>query len=920
MFKRNKLGSAMLVAFGGTMAMSAAPSFGQTQLERVEITGSAIRRVESEGALPVQVITRQDIARTGAVNTEALLQSISAISSQGGVSTTTGAGNSTYGRATISLRGLSDNRTLILVNGRRVAAFAGGGGSAVNVNNIPIAAIERVEVLKDGASSIYGSDAMAGVVNFILTKNFEGAEISVTAGTPTRSGGGDSQKASVVGGFGNLDKDRYNITFSASAEKEHQLFARDRDFAKTGNQPPYLTAGATGQGNIEGAINPVTGVRGAGFGGSPGSGYGNPLAATDSCANINMFKFPKLTSKGLPYCQFDSNGFVALLPNRDAQNLSANGTFKLTDTTELFGDFLYGKSTVTQAIQPSPVRRSFLVTDDLFAQQGVVPALLLRPTNPNYQIAANYLNANGQSALVGQTLAITARVFDFGPRTSEDKSTQSRVVAGIKGVVAGQDYEVAYSRNESKTEGSVINGYFSQVEYAKAVSSPTSDWNPWSLTQSAAFNSAIAGAAYVGPTLQAKSKSDVLDGKVTGELFSVPGGATQYAVGAQYRKESYVTTPSPALGTGDIAGLGGSVPPVDRQRTIKAAYGELSVPILKSLEATGAVRTDRYDDVGNSTTYKGSVRWQPTKQFLVRGSYGTGFRAPTLTDLWTPQTLGSSEQFNDPTTGQTDLQVNALSGGNPALKPEKSKQRSIGLVMQPTESLSIGIDFWKINIQNVINTPSAQEVVSGFRSGNPTYANSVTLAPSGDIDSIETLTVNSGDVNASGVDIDARYRMALAGGRLDVNFGGTYVTSFDETSPGGAISHKVGTLVDANGDPVIGSNTGGVILRWKHTLAATWSTDSWAFTLAQNYTRGYEVGFRVVDGERNFINSQALYDAQIAYTGIKNLRLTVGVKNLLDKNPSGVFTPVSNQFQAGYDVTQYDARSRYLYGTASYKF
>lgn len=920
MFKRNKLCSAMLVAFGGTMAMVAAPTFGQTQLERVEITGSAIRRVESEGALPVQVITRQDIARTGAVNTEALLQSISAISSQGGISTTTGAGSSIYGRATISLRGLSDNRTLILVNGRRVAAFAGGGGAAVDVNNIPIAAIERVEVLKDGASSIYGSDAMAGVINFILTKNYQGAEVSVTAGAPTRSGGGDNQKVSVVGGFGNLDNDRYNVTFSASAEKEHQLFAKDREFAKTGNQPPFLTAAATGQGNIEGAINPVTGVRGAGFGGSPGTGYGNPLAATDSCATINMFKFPKLTSKGLPYCQFDSNGFVALLPNRDAQNISANGTFKLTDSTALFGDFLFGKSTVVQAIQPSPVRRSFLTTDDLFAQQNVVPALLLRPTNPNYQIAADYLTANGQAALVGQTLAITARVFDFGPRTTQDKSTQSRVVGGIRGVVAGQDYEVAYSRNEARTEGSVINGFFSQVGYAKAVSSPTSDWNPWSLSQSAAFNSAIASAEYVGPTLSAKSKSDVLDGKVTGELFSAPGGMTQYAAGAQYRKEAYLTSPSPALGTGDIAGLGGSVPPVDRQRNIKALYGEVSVPVLTSLEATGAVRTDRYDDVGNSTTYKGSVRWQPTKQILVRASYGTGFRAPTLTDLWQPQTLGTSEQFNDPTTNQTDLQVNALSGGNPLLKPEKSKQQSIGFVIQPIESLSIGIDLWKVNIQNVINTPSAQEVVSGYRAGNPTYAKSVTLSPSGDIDSIETLTVNSGDVSASGIDIDARYRMALAGGRLDVNFGGTYVMKFDETSPGGAVSHKVGTIVDANGDPVIGSNTGGVILRWKHTLAATWSTDSWAFTLAQNYTRGYEAGFRVVDGERNFIDSQSLYDAQIAYTGIKNLKLSLGVKNLFDKNPAGVFTPVSNQFQAGYDVTQYDARSRYVYGTASYKF
>ena len=848
------------------------------------------------------------------------MATIPAFSSQGGISTTTGAGNSTYGRATISLRGLKDERTLVLVNGRRLAAFAGGGGAAVNVNTIPIDAIERVEVLKDGASSVYGSDAVAGVVNFILKKDFQGVDLSATATKPTRDGGGDSKKASIVAGYGDLAKDRFNVTASATFEKENQLKATDRSFAKTGNVSPYLVAGATGLGNIEGGIDPVTGVRAPGFGGSPGRGYGNPLAATDKCGDINMFKNPTNTSKNLPFCAFDSSPKVALVPDREATSLSGNFVFQLNQDAQLFADGLYAKSVVTQRIQQSPVRRSFLLTDAEFDKQGVVPALMLRPTNPAYKTAIDYLHANNITALDGQTLAITSRVFDFGNRTSKDTAEQTRLVGGIRGLVFGQDYEVAYSHNESKTAGTVIDGYFSQVAYAKIINSPTSDWNPWSLNQSAAFTAQLPAAKFTGATLNAVSKSDVLDAKMTGDAFKLPEGVSQYAVGAQGRKESYVTTPSAALGTGDIAGLGGSVPPVNRDRQITAVFGELNMPLVKNLDATVAARTDRYDDVGKANTYKGSLRWQPMKNLLIRGSAGTGFRAPTLTDLWTPQTLGTSEQFNDPLTGQKNLQVNALTGGNPNLKPEKSTQQSVGLVFQPMDSLSVGVDMYWIKIKDVINSPSAQEVVSGFRAGNPVYANSVRLSPSKDIDSIEVVTVNSGDIKTSGIDIDLRYKMPLAGGKFDLGLFGTYVTEFNETSPGGAVSRKVGTIVDGNGDPVLGANTGGVILRWKHYLTGTWSTGAWAFTLAQNYSTGYETGQRQIDGERNFMSSMATYDMQVGYTGVKNLRLNLGIKNLFDKNPPGVFVPVSNQFQAGYDVTQYDARARYVYLTAGYRF
>ena len=188
MFKKSKVCKAVMLALGSGVMLGALPGIATAQ--RVEITGTSIKRVEAEGALQVQTLTRADIDRTGAQTTEQLLQTISAMSSSGQTQLSTGVGISTYGTAGVSLRGIGEERTLVLVNGQRLAAFSGGGGSTVNVNNIPLAAIERIEILKDGASAVYGSDAIAGVVNFILQKNFQGYQIGGTYGAPTAGGGG----------------------------------------------------------------------------------------------------------------------------------------------------------------------------------------------------------------------------------------------------------------------------------------------------------------------------------------------------------------------------------------------------------------------------------------------------------------------------------------------------------------------------------------------------------------------------------------------------------------------------------------------------------------------------------------------------------------------------------------------------------
>lgn len=935
MLKETILSRSVRVICAGGLALGMQAAVAQTTdqpVQRVEITGSSIKRVDSETALPVQVLSKAEITRTGATSTQELLNSVSALSSMGGTNNATGAGSSTYGLSSVSLRGLGAERTLVLVNGRRLAAFAGGGGATVNVNVIPLSAIERVEVLKDGASGVYGSDAVAGVVNFILSKNFEGLELGAGYGTPTRDGGGQNNKFSLTAGFGNLDEQGFSAVVSMSAERERALYGNERGFANSGVREPYFVNGATGHGNIEGAIDTTKPYpqenRVDGFGNSPAGGYGNPLAASGKCADINMFKDPSATAHKAPYCTFDSAPFVGLIPKRELHNLTGNFAFKINDQHQLFADALYSESEVTQRFQGSPIRRSFLTSDAEFAKQGVEPALLLFPSNPVYQsIAVPYLTSLGAdgTALIGKPLAITSRVFDFGPRTSLDKSRQTRLVLGAKGTVVGQDYEVAVTQNESKLHGTVPDGYFSQVAYAKIINDPANNWNPWApgAVQTGALAGKLQSAKYSGDTLNAKSKSTLFDAKINGDLPTFAGITGQYAVGGQYRDEKYVTTPSPALETGDIAGLGGSVPPVDRSRKIKSLFGETNFPLLKTLEVGAAVRYDDYNDVGNSTNYKANVRWQPVKAVLVRASVGSGFRAPTLTDLWTPQSIGTSASFIDKVTSPSQQQVNALSGGNPNLRPEESKQQSVGLVLSPVNNLTVGFDWFHVKIADILATPSAQEVVSNFRKGDPSYAGLVKLLPnSNQIDSIVTTLANSGNADVKGVDVFAQYRQNTSVGRFDFALNGTYMDKFDQTSPGGVLSQKVGTIVmnDKDGTPVLGADSGGVVLKWKHALSATWTQGPWAVTLTQNFTKRYEAGHNMLEeNNRTFIPSNSLYDLNVNWKAWKTLVLNAGVRNLFNKDPA-IFVPASNQFQNGYDVTQYDPRARVAYVSANYTF
>lgn len=893
------------------------------KVEKIEITGSSIKRIQKEGALPVQVISKDEITRSGVTSTEALMQSIPSLASAGSTPNSQGSGTSTYGLSAISLRGLGSQRTLVLVNGRRLAASAGNDGTTVNVNSIPLAAIERVEVLKDGASGVYGSDAIAGVVNFILTKNYQGLEIGGSSGAPTTSGGGDTNKAHFVAGFGNLAEQRFNVTVSGSFEKDDILRASDRDYAKTAVNKPYYSGSATGQGNIQGAWQPGVGALPGYVAGGPGAGYGNPAATSSAgCGSIGMFNAGK-TSLGAPYCQFDSASYVAMIPQRELTNFTGNFTFQVADSAQLFADALYSKNKIKQSYQNSPLRTSFFDTDSNFERLGVDKALLLRPTNPNYAQAAAFLAANGHPELIGQTLGITARTAGLGNREGIDETTQTRFVAGVKGTIGSYDYEVAAATNQSKLKSTVTNGYFKQAEYVQIINQ-TNSWNPWAadgLGSAALAQQLKDGAGFVGKSLGGKSKSDSIDAKLAGEIFDLPSGPVSAALGAQTRKDTFILDPSQEYLSGAISGLGGAVTPLNKDRKVNALFGEVVVPVLSNLEATAAVRNDRYNDVGNTTNYKFSMRWTPVSGLLVRASTGSGFRAPTLVDLWYPQSKGTSAGFSDPATNQDNIQVTALTGGNPNLKPEKSKQYTLGFVVAPSSNFSFGVDLFKVKVKDMLATPSVQEIVSGYRAGKAAYQGAVTVDGNNNVTFVKQLTTNLGTADVRGADVDLSYVKKSDIGRFQVTLNGTYMSKFDQTFNDGSISHKVGTVSDENGNPVLGGDLGGVVVRWKHALGVNWSQGPWSAGVTQNFTLGYGDA-PLMDGTPHRIPSTTLYDVNAGYAGIKNLTLGVGLKNAFNKQPPLAIYPsqFANGFIYGYDFYQYDPRGRFAYVNASYKF
>ena len=921
------------MACAGMAAGAAVAAWGQDSPQRVEITGSSIKRTDAETALPVQVLTRKEIAATGAVNVEQLLQTVSAMTSSGATVNSSASGATTGGLSGISLRGLTSLRTLVLINGRRVAPYGIGfvGDSvSVDVNSIPLAAIERIEVLKDGASAVYGSDAIAGVVNFILRKDYSGLELSADYGE-TSGGGAHYKRATVTWGQGDMAGDKYNVMVSASYQKEGALFGRDRDFASRGY-------------NVD-ANNDTTSFNTfpANFLLLDGSGNGGNASAP-GCPGPYAFDSPFLTGSG--FCAFDPSPLVTLVPESERTSINVSARFALASNLEVFAEASYNRNKQRTIIQPVPISELFALPPNhpLFNQppyNGVYPpgapgglggtptgtaagssAIIVHPGSPFYPTATVQALVGAGNPLV--PISILYRASVNGNRDFTDIAEAPRFVAGVRGDYSGWDYEAALLYSASKVREQVNDGYPALSQVLPILNSGNVNfWGP----STPDIDAALRATNFTGDAFSVKSELGGVQAKATRELMAMAGGPMAIALGAEYRKEKFLFDPHPIIQTGDIAGYGGNFLLTDESRDVEAAFGELNMPVAKGLEFNVAVRFDHYQGVGSATTPKASARWQPLSSVLVRGAIGKGFRAPSLQDLYLPVTnnvtpAGTTDPLRCPTTNsRTDCstQFTTINGGDAALKPEKSSNATLGLVLAPTSNTSLAIDAFKINLKDTIVNGVAATTILGDLDK---YGYLVTRGPvdpafpalPGPIVSINQTNLNLGETRVAGIDLDGRWAIGTNEyGRFAAMLTGTYFTKYDVQNPDGTFS---------GGIDQVNTATGGVIPRWKHYLAIDWTLGPWGATLAQNFQKGYhDLPPASATGEPlRRVGAYETYDLQVRYTGIKSMTLRGGIRNLFDRPPPYSNAGGQTGFQGGYDNVYGDPRGRFVYAGVSYEF
>lgn len=898
---------------------SATASSNIPSLQEVVVTGTSIRGINAETALPVQILSSKDIARTGATNVEQLLQSISATSSAGSVVSVDATGTLTGGIQTISLRGLGSSRTLVLINGKRASVYGGGSvgaaGNSVDIGAIPVGAIERVEVLKDGASAIYGSDAIAGVVNFILKSNYQGLDATATVGTPTQSGGGTQETGSLYAGIGSLAQDRYNFGVGLNASHTSAILGASRDFA-TRYSPGYgndVTSSFAFPANASIPKNPKV-PKGATV--SPGAGSCGPDSLNDQF-------FPT-------QCRFDNTPFDSLQPLEKRGSILLNGAFEVSPATELYANAMYSEVRTTSFVQPVPLSNGnpllagnpyIAYLANLLATQypgytAVKPgqgAFLLPPTSPYYP--TTFAAAEGQA---GQPLNLIYRDFANGDRQTTDIADTSRIVGGAKGSALGWDYDVSLLYGAVRVHEDLESGF---PLYSKIMPVlDTGTINPFGPTTDPSALAAAKATEFVGQSFNSKTSLTSLGGNASRQLATFSTGPLSAAVGAEVRRETFEYDPAVAIQTGDIAGQGGNQLPEDAKRNVYSAYVEANGYLLSSLDMDVAVRYDNYQRVGNTVNPKVSFRWQPTQWFLLRASAGTGFRAPSLTDLYASQSRsvtanGTRDPIKcptfDPNNPACSFQFTTVLGGNPNLQPEKSKTFTLGTVLSPVRNLTLDLDGYWIYLRNAIAVGglSTATILQNAQTATQ-FASFITRDADGNIISISQTNANLFKTYVSGIDANLRYNIPVGPGQIFTLLDGSYTYKFANQNPNGTWTSQLDF-----GLPTVS----GIHLRWRHSLTVGYQTRDWAVSGTQHYQRPYHDAAASVTGLFRDVSAYDTFDVQATYSGLRSFQFTLGATNVFNRDPPYAnYASSANNFIGGYDISYGDPRGRFVYATVAY--
>lgn len=747
MHKQTKIAAAVLLTVGGfsAWAQQAEPQ----QIERVTVTGSAIKRIDAESAVPVTVIKMSDLRNSGVTSVEQIMASLTAV--QSSVNAAQAIGSGSGGASFADLRGIGQDKTLVLLNGERIANNA-VDGSAPDLNMIPFAAIDRIEVLRDGASALYGTDAIGGVINFITKKTYNGATVTLGYDSPQHPGG--TAKSGNIGfGFGDLSTQGFNVLGFFSMKKEDPIAGDQRSFNKR------IVGG------LSNSTDPANYTQDF-------SALYNPAAPT--CSGTSL-----IPVAGGTQCKIVTPNFVDFAPKSDTESGMLKGTLRVNDSLELGAEAFLSRNRVTTRVAPVPYG-GYLI-NPVMPNGQPNPYFPTAHIDPNFDDgsagapAFNPSSAFAHPVNVQQGFAyVFWRDFPNGSREQMNENKQSRIVLSADGNAANWDYSVKFSANKNTVDQNLTGGYGDGDIIGEGLLEGVI--NPFG-AQSDAGKALLAKAALNGKLQTATGKVNIFKITASRELgdWLAAGRPAQIAVGAEYRHEDFDSHPIKEFAQLVSASTGVDPNATSKgTRQVTALYTEVNVPVNKTLELTGSLRYDKYSDFGNSTNPKLSFRFQPSKEMLFRGSASTGFRAPTLYELYSSTSFtNTAGDFNNPINcpGGTPIpgasqancngQFQVQNGGNPNLKPEKARNYTWGALFEPMADQSLGIDLWAIKIKNAISTlPLSTLFQNYFHFAQPGNLLSITSnCPGPKCGYVEQLNQNLGGTNTDGVDLSAQYRL-----------------------------------------------------------------------------------------------------------------------------------------------------------------
>nr|WP_255423799.1 TonB-dependent receptor [Xanthomonas sp. GW] len=821
----------LCASVAGVLATAAAvpAAFAQeaaTNLDRITVTGSNIPRTNTETPSPVQVVTRQEIDRTGKSTVAEYLQTLT---SDGAGSIPKSFGNGfAGGGAGISLRGLGAGSTLVLLNGRRMATYGladDGQKVFTDLSTIPLDAVERIDILKDGASAIYGSDAIAGVVNIILRSDFEGAILRGSYGMSGDSDG-DTRKATLTAGTGNFANDGWNAFFSLDVGKSDAIKIgdrKDRKWIGTGDTRRYGYAADDAQ-FLGGAYLSGGTAGGVGPNGSVFNNAATPqLVALPGCAGLTTIPGQSDATAQAQGCLWDpAQLYRDLSPEEKYVNVFGRASFAFGEGGEIYTEIGYSKKETVFSNTPSSVSGGWGYPGG--------------PVNANSGAGATTLYAGHPDNPLPYAARVRYSAWDVGPRVTDNTNEFNRFLVGVKGNWGEWSYDTAYLHSGTD----LVNKRTGFLRYSAVqcvLGNPACAAGTWRIGDNAGLNSQ-ALYDYISPTISARAKSslDMFDFKVSRSLADLQGGPLGLALGTEWRKTSNSLTPQTYTDVGDIIGLGYSA--YDGTQNVYAAYAELSAPVLEQLELSAAVRYDKYESGDGKATPKLGVKWTPADWIALRATYAEGFRAPNPAENGDGGLAAFSNASDpvrcaiDPANECTARSVAIITRPNSALKPEESKSYSVGFVLQPTSSTSLTVDAWEIKRTNEIAQSDTRDAILAgnvLRDSNDIGG----VANSGTILAVNSDYVNANSSRVRGIDTDIRQTFAIGPGQLELDAQWSHLLKFERTGASGTVDY-VGTHGNCDVTNCIGTPQDRV------NFGTTWKQGSWSVSGVVNYIDSIE--------------------------------------------------------------------------------